>query len=243
MHLIEFIDAANVDTKLQYHDTLNPLIWDDEDKLRSDVRDTLVTIAREYCEFIKLKSSDVSDVILTGSNANYNWTTQSDLDLHIVADFSNIKCDFLEDYLQTKKELWNSSHNITIYGYDVELYAQDTDDHLVATGIYSIKSNQWLLKPKKQELSIDNFAVQSKAAELMNDIDAYILSGSMDQRSAKELKEKIKKLRRAGLESGGEFSVENLTFKALRNNGYLQHLSDYLRQIEDKSLSLELEPK
>ena len=41
----------------------------------------------------------------------------------------------------------------------------------------------------------------------------------------KSIKEKIKKLRNSGLDGAGIFSVENLAFKTLRNEGDLQKLS------------------
>ena len=46
-------------------------------------------------------------------------------------------------------------------------------------------------------------------------------------------------MRRSGLDSEGEFGVENLAFKILRNQGYLDRLNDaYLNQ-QDQALSLE----
>jgi hypothetical protein len=37
---------------------------------------------------------------------------------------------------------------------------------------------------------------------------------------------KLKKYRQGGLEKGGEHSIENLVFKVLRRNDYLQRLSN-----------------
>jgi hypothetical protein len=45
-------------------------------------------------------------------------------------------------------------------------------------------------------------------------------------------------MRRAGLDSGGEFSVENLAFKVLRNMKYLDKLSKAYHQQQDDQLSL-----
>ena len=56
---------------------------------------------------------------------------------------------------------------------------------------------------------------------------------------AESLMEKIRKLRRAGLESEGEYSVENLAFKTLRNTGYLTKLSDLKREAYDAMMSIE----
>ena len=53
-----------------------------------------------------------------------------------------------------------------------------------------------------------------------------------------KIRNKIKKFRKAGLESAGEYSVENLAFKTLRNNGYLGELSNLKREAYDAMMSL-----
>ena len=50
---------------------------------------------------------------------------------------------------------------------------------------------------------------------------------------------KLKKYRQCGLESGGEFSIENLVFKYLRRNGYVGKLLDYRNKFMDKKLSMQ----
>jgi REP element-mobilizing transposase RayT len=45
-------------------------------------------------------------------------------------------------------------------------------------------------------------------------------------------------MRQAAIRKGGEFSLENLVFKELRNNGYLTKFSDYITSKQVKELSL-----
>ena len=52
------------------------------------------------------------------------------------------------------------------------------------------------------------------------------------------VKDKIKKFRSSGLEKGGEYSYENLVFKFLRRNGYIQKLFDNKNSLIDKTLSI-----
>ena len=54
-----------------------------------------------------------------------------------------------------------------------------------------------------------------------------------------KLKDKIKKYRSCGLERGGEYSNENLVFKFLRRNGYIQKLFDNKNELIDKTLSMQ----
>jgi len=55
------------------------------------------------------------------------------------------------------------------------------------------------------------------------------------------LKEKIRNMRKSGLETGGAFSVENLAFKVLRRNESLKKLNDLKLMSYDKMKSIEEE--
>ena len=45
-------------------------------------------------------------------------------------------------------------------------------------------------------------------------------------------------MRQNGLEKGGELSIENLAFKYLRNNGYIEKLKDTISNSFDKIYSI-----
>jgi len=239
MKLSEILKFSDVDTKLDYHKSLNSYLWDG-DVLKGDIKQALNKIAAKFEEYLDTNVMPVVDVIITGSNCNYNYTNLSDIDLHLVIDTTKLEGNPLtEPFLLAKKSLWNSGHDITVKGYTVELYAQDTNDKLAATGIYSLMQDKWLVKPDYLELDVDNFSVQAKAADMMNQIDDIIDNKVDNVDQINELKDKIRKMRAAGLSTGGEFSVENLAFKAIRNNGYFEKLNDYQKHLEDNDLSLE----
>ena len=241
---IQEYDMDKIDPKLGYHDDLNPKIWDGQ-RLRPKVAHALERIADEFIEYLELSDSAIKDIIITGSNCGFNYTPLSDIDLHLVVDFSQGEVcpsctgDFIADCFQAKKALWNSMHDITIYGYDVELYAQDAAEKHIAPGVYSIMNREWVIAPVFNKPTYDSFSVKAKAGEIMDAIDSFVESESDDIASIKELKDKIRKMRQAGLQMHGLYSVENLAFKTLRNNGYLEKLSAYLLKIQDNNLSLE----
>jgi hypothetical protein len=62
---------------------------------------------------------------------------------------------------------------------------------------------------------------------------------SKDLMKLRAVKEKIAKMRKAGLERAGEWSVENLVFKILRNLGLIEQITEKIRELEDQELSLE----
>lgn len=222
---------------IDYHDTLNPLAWQNN-SLRKEVRARLLEIAKVFVDYLDIPQFEVSDIVLTGSMANYNYTEQSDFDLHIITDYADLQCEDLAEALyQAKKHIWNDAHDITIYGHDVEMYIEDISKPPVSSGVYSVLSNQWLKKPKNNPQDIDQAAVNSKVRSLIDQI-YRALADANDPTDIKRLIEKLRKMRRSALEIGGEFSIENLAYKIIRNEGYLQHIYDTLVLITDQQLSL-----
>ena len=85
--------------------------------------------------------------------------------------------------------------------------------------------------------------LKKKAERLMYDIDeiSYLFLTHNYEEALKEavrIRNKIRKFRQSGLEKGGVFSVENLAFKVLRRNGYLQKLSSARIMSYDKTMSI-----
>jgi hypothetical protein len=71
----------------------------------------------------------------------------------------------------------------------------------------------------------------------MRQIDR-VTEDSGNESAIDALKSKIKKMRQCGLETAGEYSVENLTFKVLRNTGHIGKLYMAARRMFDDRLSL-----
>ena len=142
-------------------ETLNPEIWDnvvtDSPKLKPQVRRALLMIAGEFMEYLG-ENLFIDDVTFTGSLANYNWSKYSDIDLHLFVDFSQFDEEDVEVYkelFQLKKTLFNTTHNITVKGFEVELYAQNVSESHFSTGVYSVLFDEWIQKPEKESVDID----------------------------------------------------------------------------------------
>lgn len=221
---------------------LNDILWNEDGTLKKEIKAQLLKIAKEFYEFLDIDTK-LSDITITGSMANHNWTEYSDIDLHLLIDFSKIDAnkDFVRDLMDMKKALWGLRHDIKIKDHDVELYAQGVDDEHHSSGVYSIKNDEWIAKPTKESVKVDTDLVRKKADCIATMIDS--LEGVKDDdekiERVNELKEKISKMRQAGLEDEGEYSPENLAFKVLRNTGYLDTLSDMKVAAMDSMLSLD----
>lgn len=240
-YLLE-LKTDSIKTHLEYHDDLNPKLWN-RNKLSDKVSDALNRIAKEFIDFLAISPNSVSDIIITGSNCSFNYSRLSDIDLHLVIK-EDVACpdcpgSFIEDCFRAKKNLWNLDHDITIHGYPVELYAQPENATLVAAGIYSIRDNKWIKEPKAARPATESdISVKSKAAEIMNKIDDAIDDKVTDKGNLDKIQDQITRLRKSGLEKKSEMSSENLAFKVIRNNGYLDKLYKYIKNIADASLSI-----
>ena len=215
--------------------------------LDQQVRRKLIHIVKQFWNSLDLPTLEIEDITFTGSLANYNWSKYSDVDLHILVNFAELpgNAEITEALMTAKRAAWNRKHNIEIYGYEVEIYIQDSREAHHSTGVYSVLVDRWIVEPEKKDFTIDKENVKVKALHIMRQIDKIQMSYE-DERFAEtiqdvdRLKEKIRKFRKCGLEQGGEYSSENLAFKVLRRNGYLEKLSTLKTSAYDKKMSIGL---
>ena len=221
----------------RYNDTLNPVAWEGT-SLRPEVRAHLLKVARQFVEYLEIPNFQVLDIVLTGSNANYNWNRFSDFDLHVVTDYDSLQCpDIAENFYNAKKKIWNDAHDIMIQDHEIELYIEDDDNPPHSGGMYSLMNDEWIKEPQHDEPEIDGRAIQLKVKSMLN-----LIRKSMEHaESANDLKMvlvKLRDMRKSGLESGGEFGVENLTFKTLRNMGAIDMIAKAALKLQDRDLTL-----
>ena len=229
---------------------LNKKFWTD-DSLKPKFRAKLIDIAKKFYEDLDLPPDALKDITFTGSLANYNYTSASDIDLHLIVDFAKIDSDnrfLVGEFFKAVTSNWNRTHTIIMKNYEVEIYVQEASEAHYSTGVYSLLSNDWLTKPKMKDQEVNKALVDKKVVSFMQMIeDVQDLYDDKHYESAQEssrkLMKKIKKYRSAGLSSKGEFSVENIAFKYLRNNNYIKLLIDIRNNSYDKLMSLNGDPE
>ena len=227
-------------------DKLNPNFWDESERLKPKIKERLLRIAENFLKNLNLPFVDMEDVTLTGSLANYNWSKYSDIDLHIILDFSQIDENraLVRELFNSKRALWNRTHKIMMHEHEVEIYVQDSNEVHASTGVYSVLGDKWNIKPSHVDFQVDWECVKIKASCLMELIDGVESLYKTDNHTkayqeSKRLKEKIKNFRAGGLHDGGAYSVENLAFKLLRRNDYLGKLLHLHIKSYDKLFSLQ----
>ena len=245
MKLIKYFEFNQGDLdavkSFRVKDELNPKIWTDFE-INSEVREDLLKIAQDFYGSTDLQA-DVDDIILTGSLSNYNWSEKySDYDLHILIDFSQVNesVELVKKYADSVKKIWNDEHDITIKGYEVEVYIQDVSEPHTSTGVFSLLNNKWKVKPERVEFEPDEDMIEEKGKSVMMLVDD--LEEEVDEDKYESFLEKLQKVwdkvknyRKSGLESeGGELSLGNLVFKFLRRNGYIEKIMKLKKKSYDK---------
>jgi len=245
--IAEDVDPESIDvSSFEVHDEINKDFWNQpEDRLDPEIREKLLAIAQDFYDSLEVGDARFSDITFTGSLAALNYSKFSDVDLHILVDFSDVddKTELVREYFNAMKSVWNRLHDILIKGYEVEVYVQDINDPHEAQGLYSVLNNEWIKFPTPEKSNFDKDNVKKKAASLMDQIDR--VTKLIDEKKyeeaelyAEKLKVKIRKMRKTGLETIGAYSVENLAFKVLRRNDYLEKLSNAKREAYDSLHSL-----
>lgn len=245
MELAEITADEIVIPKKFIKSELNSSIWDEGKgfySIKPEVRKKLLEIAEKFYKSLEI-DTPYEDIHLVGSMASYNWTKQSDIDLHLIFDYSKVNknADLVEKYFDIKKKYWNDNHEIKIYGFDVELSCQEKGVKIHSKAVFSLTDNKWISKPDKDAFSVDKEALKTKVLGIVNQIEKLEKSKNIEKTidTASKIKDRLKKMRKSGLEKGGEFSIENLAFKYLRNHGYIGKVMKIKRNATDKKLSLE----
>ena len=216
------------------HTQLNPKLWKG-DQLRPDIESALIKIAKDFKKFIDVPF-DVVDIRITGGQVSYFYTEHSDLDLHLIADFTSVECDReAAELFDAKRMLYKERFKITANGIPVELYVEDLE-HPAVSSSYSIMKRAWIKKPTKDVGPFDIEEIE-KMSEVWSKIIRHSLE-SKDAKTAKKTMNLLRKFRQLGLNSGGEYSTANLVYKTLRNSDLVKKLQDFINQEHERNLSI-----
>jgi len=225
---------AHFEVPAQNHKELNPVLWNG-DSLKPDVQHALLKIAKAYWKFLKIDTL-INDIVISGSQANFNYSKHSDIDLHLIVSYENVQCDMAVDELfDTKRKLWKEQHTIDIHGMPVEVYVEDLAKPAI-TASYSLLKNKWIKPPKQVEAVPDAIRIERLCMAWLKLVTSALKSQDFEQ--INQAKELLWTYRKVGLAKEGEMGVPNLVFKTLRNAGVTDALLTAVRTINDRNLSL-----
>ena len=222
--------------KFEVHQELNEKLWENQ-KLKTDVKDSILSIVTEFVNCCEIPLHIV-DIHLVGSQASYNYTDHSDLDVHIISNFELTDCskEILQTAYNSIKTRFNSEYNITVKGIDVEIYVEDIRSTVNSNGIYSVLTDTWIKFPTmiKEIPDVDISDILSKE---ITKIETAIKTE--DSESIQKCIDDLYLVRKNSLDTEGEFGEGNLLFKEIRNIGLLDKLKDAYKEVRSSELTLE----
>ncbi len=229
--------------------TLNSKFWNTNKELDPEVRKNLIQLAKDFIENLKVSKLKLVDIRFTGSLANYNWHDKSDIDLHLIFDLSNFDKhkDFIIELLQSKKTVWNLKHTVLMHGHPVEIYGEDVKAEHSSTGVFSLVKNEWLKEPKEKDENeeVDKKKVMRKYRDKVDEILYLEERADKETDKTKLIKDmenfviKLRDSRNEALKKDGEMTVENIVFKMLRKNDFIDRLIALKNKLYDKNLTVE----
>ena len=228
--------VKNVLEDFQLHETLNPKLWKDN-KLIPEVRQKLLEISENFEQYVEIPMHIV-DVVLVGSNASYNYTQYSDIDVHLIVNTDlteGVPEDIQTLVFNLKKTSFNKEFDIKIKGIPVELYVEDLHSSVQSNGIYSIRRNKWVKEP--QPITIEKRDLTQELDAWTKRINAAITSKEYEQIT--DVLDSLYLMRKNSISIEGEYGRGNEIFKTLRDRGLLSKLKDSMNRCISSNLSLE----
>lgn len=221
-----------------YNETLCPYLWDAAKHLDPKVRANLLQMAYDFYEKTKFPAP-IIDVYFMGSAANYNWNAESDVDVHVIIDYTKLQMppEAATKAVKTAAQQWNAEHNVIVKGHKVEMNLQNfAEQKPYVTGIYSLVKDQWIRKPFKMPLRIDRNVLKIQYGAMKGYVQNAL--NSKDREKMKAAKKYLDAYRQYGLDTYGELSYENLVFKILRSRGLIKQLKDGIVSVYDQEMSV-----
>ena len=145
-----------IDEDIEKHDELNPKLFEGN-KLKPEIREAVQKVADAFVDDLKEDEIKIKviDVILVGSNVSYNYTKDSDLDIHVIADSSALECpkELVDKLYSAYRSIFNKNYEITIKGIPAEIYVElDNLGAAKSNGIYSVTKDEWIKEPVQTDI-------------------------------------------------------------------------------------------
>jgi hypothetical protein len=217
--------------------------WDFDNKTRLKLISKAKKFYKEFSEILEDRS--IRDIQISGPFTTFFPTKNSDIDVHIVLDLSNLSSDpkKLNSAIKSIKFLWNISNDFSIKGVPVDFFITDINKVHDNSPLYSLTKNKWIVKPD-DENEMDQRDIDRKFDDISSEIEEMynkLTSKSYFPSNSKELykrclsiKNKIYKMKRDSVLDKDESSINHHIFRKLKKSGYIDKLIDTLTKSYSK---------
>lgn len=146
----------NLKEEIKLNDELNPKIFVKNKNGRFVLKYKAKIFVENYVSFYKEAFEEecaplklpIKDIMLVGSNAAFNYTDKSDMDIHIIAD--RPKTSTLKEIYALYNKIFKKTYGTIQYkGIPVEPYIELFETEATSQGIYSL-NHGWIKYPVKE---------------------------------------------------------------------------------------------
>lgn len=226
--------------QIQYHKILNPKIWLPDNTMNSAVRRVIISIATDFIDYMhaigfNINRKDILDIVIYGSNANYFYDRNSDIDVYILANLDDIQEKYKEiDFFTLYKSLlhtWRRQFKLQIRGLRIDLSLENISKPKHGPGwwrsgpAYSIVHDKWiheLGRLDKKTICEYRRLAKRKAKEILKQAREVVASnGRLD-----EFVRLQQKLRDDAMRNNCQQPLvpETMAYKMLRESGLFRRL-------------------
>lgn len=154
-----------------FYELLNPKLFDSNARMHSGVRDHILRVVNIYCRQLRLPMNTVEAIVVTGSNAGYDYDSSSDIDIEVNIPNNSEYGRKLFRSLAIQTSHLNRLLFPEISSIPVNLYLKTKGQGLTVshTGRYEVISNAWLQHPEKSPV-YDEKIISSKVREWIRQI-------------------------------------------------------------------------
>lgn len=243
---------------IRKHKNLDRKLWDENKSPHLPVRETLLEIVRAYIDNVRdmhhlnIRDSDIKDVFIYGSCANYFYTRKSDIDMCIVIDLQSIvgqnSNPGIEQILKMYWYNWAMAHKCLIMGRKVDVSIEDVNNTISKNGryrsgpAYSLLKNQWLFNPVIiSDTEFKNIKARARTVfkEIMHDYNVVKKNG-FQMAEMQELYKNIYDSKNLSHSENLEQPVNYMyiAFRKIRDCGIIDKLRKHAIDAESKNFIL-----
>jgi hypothetical protein len=234
------LDEAVADV-MRGNQGLCDLFFHDE-RLDEDVSRHSLALGQRTFASLGLPDAELVDILFSGSLASYEYTRDSDVDVHVVVRLGpSLAPEARPAFMRVLNGLLHDDVGIRFRGRAVQVTVLDVDDD--QGGAWSVLKGAWHRRPEHNTVHFPEAdlrqAIAAFQAERAAVLDAWAHhDATFDCQRFAAPGRRLKKLRGEGLKAEGVVSLGNMTYRLVRRLSALDELWTLQRACEHAADSL-----
>ncbi len=233
------------------YDYLEPLVFDEKEKLRDEVREKLIEVGNLIEHKLRHVAPDliIDDVVLQGEITSYIREEKCDIALQLICHSPSTPDVNLDAIMNATIGYFYNSKNLHLHFQDKEI-AYLAISKLIGTysGVYSVKNNKWISKPIKKAFTFSTDDLYEMSKQRMLSHEDFINTiprnekGELSLESCKKINHFIKDMPKYFMNKAAngnkEYEMEFQIFRVLKKRGEMRNLRKFYTTSVKKIVSV-----